>query len=1076
MTKFARGFYTTHEKGHSNTAFLMKKCHKHKVIFTLFYNLILMKRIFASLLTCCLCSAAWAQYNIYPVPQQMTPVEGTASFSGDVCLVCDPTIDIPTRNRALQVLNDHGLKGNFTDGEQNCTSVIYLKVDPKVAVAGKFDAHTLELNAMSNGMAALTITGQHTDATFMGLASLEQMLDECGTSALPCVRIDDYADQQQRGLVEGYYGYPYSVEVKKDLMRFMMRMKMNSYMYGAKSDPYHLSRWTEPYPTKVSATEEKNGWLSQDMVRDICETSTATKVNFIWSIHPGNNFINSATVINDIMAKYQKMYDLGVRQFGLFVDDVSIPKEQADMDLNAQRVTDLQHAIEARWNTPEALPADTVKPLNFVPQIYCRSFAGSDTQYENFFRALASTPSNVIIYTTGWGVWSVPNAGDFNMPKKFLGRDVAWWWNYPCNDNADSQIYPMDMYQNFNDMPAVGNNSTLPKEMGAGIGIVSNPMQQGEVAKIPLFSVADYAWNNSGFDNKKSWAAAFPFILADPDKAQALKTLAPHLTKNDPSGKFPASSDAKTTNNINELLDAIATVRTFADSEVESERLLWLDLQPWVLKLEQMLHSAEFLMAARSGNDRDARWEMYTNGAAIVGELESNADFISYTLEGMYATTGSPHITQPSEKFLRNYLTTLRKSAVKDLVPTASTKATAFTNTGYAPSVTNNATEAYIALAPKTYQPGQYVGFALPAPQHVTEILAADTLVSNYAVLVSPNGRDWQRLESNGADTRSFEDYVKYVVVGNNSNEPRSIKVTKACLRLALQSAPKMTGITAPVEKDHNERNNIFDDDVTTYWAPYANQNNGDVIRLNYAAEAPIRKVRFVIHTTNDDYMKTGRIEISSSETSGYKRLSPEGLTKTSFTLADMTPLHNDGTPYTEGQNASEATIYQLYFDAKGQSARYVRFYNQSANTNKWLRIAEFYPIFDITASPNDDCPEICDALAYTATFVKAGSTITFDPLTAFPVSQAEVFTSHGIIPITPDADHILRYTCDEDTYIYEVVVSTEKEAPELFGATGISRVLDDASTPEAYDLTGRRIAQPQGKGLYIVGGKKIIF
>lgn len=151
-----------------------------------------------------------AQYTIYPVPQKMTAVDGSASFSGEVCLVCDDQIDAATRQRAHQVLEEHGLKVNDTDGEQACTSVIYLKVDPSVAVSGKYDAHHLRLEAMTNGMASLTITGQHTDATFMGLASLEQMLDAAGNSALPCVDISDYADQQQRGLVEGYYGYPYS--------------------------------------------------------------------------------------------------------------------------------------------------------------------------------------------------------------------------------------------------------------------------------------------------------------------------------------------------------------------------------------------------------------------------------------------------------------------------------------------------------------------------------------------------------------------------------------------------------------------------------------------------------------------------------------------------------------------------------------------------------------------------------------------------------------------------------------------------------------------------------------------------
>lgn len=113
--------------------------------------------------------------------------------------------------------------------------------------------------------------------------------------------IDDYADQRQRGIVEGYYGYPYSVAVKKDLMRYMMRLKMNTYLYGAKSDPYHSSNWKEAYPASITEEQERGGWLSQDMVRKLAEESQQTKVNFIWAIHPGNNFVGSGTVVSDIM-------------------------------------------------------------------------------------------------------------------------------------------------------------------------------------------------------------------------------------------------------------------------------------------------------------------------------------------------------------------------------------------------------------------------------------------------------------------------------------------------------------------------------------------------------------------------------------------------------------------------------------------------------------------------------------------------------------------------------------------------------------------------------------------------------
>ena len=1067
-----------------------------------------------------------AQYTIYPTPQKMTAGEGMASFSGNVCLVCDEDVDAATRARAIQVLEEHGLTAEVTSGEQACTSVIFLKTDPQVAVAGKYDAHNIVLEAQGNGMVSMTITGQNTDATFMGLASLEQMLDACGTTALPCVTINDYADQQQRGIVEGYYGYPYSLSVKKDLMRFMMRMKMNTYLYGAKSDPYHSEYWAQAYPQSVSAQEEENGWLSQDMMRELCATSAATKVNFIWAIHPGNNFLGSSSVVKDIMGKFEKMHELGVRQFGVFVDDVSVPSSDSDLKLNASRLSQLQQSIEEKWNTPDALPADTVRPLHFVPQIYCRGFASSEDQYARFFKALAETPDNVVIYTTGWGVWSVPNNSDFAMPKQYLGRNVAWWWNYPCNDNADSQIFPMDMYQNFVDMPSIDGSSTLPASLQNGLGIVANPMQQGEVAKIPLFSAADYAWNNAKFVNKTSWAAAFPFIFehgkgrVDGDKsalANALKAVAPYLTYNDPSGKFGTSvSTEKMLATVASLLENVEILKTMAESNVESERLMWRDLRPWVLKLESMLHAAQLLLEVKQNayDNPDLRWYDYMKAIGILDAMAGNEEYAVYALEGMgTGISTSRNIARLSEKYLVPYLQTLRTTAFSDAFPTSSAKAVRVTNTDYYPTVTTSGSDVYMTAAAKTYEPGQYVGFSLPAPTRIVEMLAADTLCQNYSLLTSANGRDWVRVAASGEDIKPVEGFVKYVVIANDSDTPRSLKLTKNMLRLTLSAQPELTGITAPVEADYNERSNIYDNDLSTLWSPMANQNTGDVIRLNYSAAAPVKRVRFAVHTTNGDYMKTGRIEISENGTK-WKRLSPVGKTTTSFTLSDMTPVDANGNKMVkpDGSAADDCYIYQIYLDGKEQNARYVRFYNQAATTSKWIRVAEFTTEFALTTTPCEESPALSDNLPDTGDDILS-ATYHFQNLQALQSVSIYSDAAHPEVSVMgsdladdtvddgqwmllghldaavsnirlEDHPHLrrLRLSADADTAfrIYEIVPELQREMPSLDVITSIRQV--EAERPElsldgkdaCYDLSGRR-AQPTEKGIYIYRGKKIM-
>ena len=1028
-----------------------------------------MKKLYLSLCFALASLCMSAQYVIYPIPQKQTALEGTASFSHDVSVVCDEGIDQPTISRALQVLSEHGLNG-VTGEAQEGQSVLRLKVDGSLKQSNKYDSHTLTLTE-NNGQAELVITGQNTDATFFGLATLEQMFDTNGVENLPCVKIEDYADQAQRGLVEGYYGYPYSVDVKKDLMRFMMRMKMNTYLYGAKSDPYHSEKWKDAYPTSLTPEQIKNGWMSQDMIKDVCQRSAETKVNFIWAIHPGGSFISSSTVIDDIMSKYEKMYKLGVRQFGVFVDDVGVPGEDK-FELNATRLTNLQKAIEKKWNKPTAEPADTVKPIHFVPQVYASGFVDANTR-EKYFTALAATPKDVVIYTTGWGVWSVPKSSDLAEPKKYLGRDLAWWWNYPCNDNADGQLYPMDMYKNFSDMPSVDGNATLPKDLQDGLGIVSNPMQEGELSKISLFSVADYAWNNSGFNNSKSWAASFPFILKG-EKAEAFKKLAPYLTKYEPTGLTTGTS-AKKKQNVAELLATIDIVKTLETSETESDRLLYNDIRPWVLKLEKMLQMMQQLLVVQD-TENDAKWDEYLKVVTGYEDIETNTDYTAYALEGMGSGISvSQRQAQPSEKYFLPYLYDQRTSVMKGFFPTVSEKATRLTNTSYAPSVSSSNGTHYITLTGKTFQPGEYVGLSLPQPTRLASVEIADTLCTNHAVMYSANGHDWTQL----AAGETPQGHVKHIVIANNTNEPQSIKVVKSVFSVTEMTEPTVASVKVPDGNDHNDRKNFYDGDMTTWWCVNANQKTGDSYTLTLSAEAPLRYVNLGIGTTNQDYMNTGRVEIST-DGSTWKRLSPVGTTKTSFTINDMNPYSDD--------------CKQLYFDGKSQNAKYIRLYNQNANTSKWLRIFEIQPIYDIARLPAEE--EICDNLPYTW----SEGALQYDFLQAQELESVTVYTdapSTSAVSVTNDGENweeigtldktvnvfdMTAYPCargmkfENAGRVYEVIAKCGNGIMPVTGV-GSVRISPETvlKTAKVYDIQGRRLNNLPTRGMVIVNGKKVI-
>ena len=51
-----------------------------------------------------------------------------------------------------------------------------------------------------------------------------------------------------RGIVEGFYGVPWTQQQRLDMLDFMAGKKMNAYIYGPKDDEYHRKYWRQPYP------------------------------------------------------------------------------------------------------------------------------------------------------------------------------------------------------------------------------------------------------------------------------------------------------------------------------------------------------------------------------------------------------------------------------------------------------------------------------------------------------------------------------------------------------------------------------------------------------------------------------------------------------------------------------------------------------------------------------------------------------------------------------------------------------------------------------------------------------------
>lgn len=1079
-------------------------------------------------------AVAWGAdvYTIYPIPQKQIARQGRVNFSKEVTLVCDAQIDKATRARAKQVLQEAGLTVKESIQASSHGSHLYLSVagdkgqaeqkamalgvDQKVlATEGKFDRHLLHLFSEQNA-AQVLIMGENSDAVFYGLASLEQMFSR-GTKDLPCVTLNDYADQQSRGLVEGYYGYPYSVAVKKDLMRFMMRMKMNTYMYGAKSDVYHSADWEKPYPIQLSETQRKNGLLTQSDIQDIAATSAATKVNFIWAIHPGNDFVGSSTVVNRIMSKFDSMYQLGVRQFAIFVDDVGVPKSEADCNTNAARLTAVQKAIDDKWNTTTATPESRVKPLHFVPQVYTLSWVGVEDR-KRFYKALQSCPPKITIYITGNGVWTVPNSEDLAVTKRELGRNVAWWWNYPCNDNADEQVYPSDMYTNFMEMRAVNEHSRMPKLLQNGQGIVSNPMQQGEVSKTALFSVADYAWNNSAFDNKKSWEASFAQVLSTPEKREAYKTLIPYIRWNDPQemqaaiAEFKRGRTAKIKGLLDKLEPALQTMQGLSRSSVESEQLLYKDLTPWLAKLQAMIRATQNMITLSQSKDRAIQWENYVQADSVIKALATDEAFTAYALEGLgHSISVSKRQCSPAAKYFFPFMNYLREEGlgnnffgkvakeVEWLTSTPNVRGNAFVSNG----------KVYMSMNNATIPANAYVGFALREAVRPERIEAQIDWLAQHNVLYSANGKDWKRLTA----TQLLEqDWVKYIVYFNNTGVDQTLSTSSSTLSVILPKKVVVTNIVVPVKEAGNGGSNsplgpkaIVDGNPNTFFASNKDQAQGDTYQLTLAKKTEVQDVRIYFGTLNGDHLQAGRVE-ASADGNHWETLRLKG--------------HNT---VTGGVN--QATDYApnvKYVDFVGQvkNAKYVRLVVTEAPTKKWLRLYDiqinqeqhrslFAPV--AVDAQGARLETIIDKKAQTTLETAKGGSLVYEFQQIEPLSELQVYwqpkgqtlkvelwdansktwkatgeklqTPLARVDLSqqPNATKMrLSWVGHQVPAIHEMLEVTDAQARSILAHVSSPRVSSPVATSlYIYDLQGNLLRKDGNTkdlpaGVYIVGGRKV--
>lgn len=469
---------------------------------------------------------AGATYTIYPNPQSVTYGDDALVLRDTANVVLERGIDADTAARldetlALKSVKSHrcdaldaragalniavGIHGSHGVVDRYAQSLVDSgRMSIPADTFGKTDSYVLAAHKGGDGQAdTILVWGRDTDAAFYGLTTLYQIVQQINGLAVRDMVVADWADVKSRGFIEGYYGNPWSVQDRVNLMKWGGYYKLNAYIYAPKDDPKHRNAWRESYTAEQIERQ----------IKPQAVAGNESKVRFVYALAPFYDegeglrpfrFDTDEHYAEDLKVlegRYLQVIDAGVREIALLADDARNWGNDNYLRL-LRDLTDWLHELQQETNADGTPKYEGLKDtLPYCPAMW--TYTGHGEAW------YADMPSNVQIVMTGGRTFGfVTQEFSDSFVKNTKGRAPFMWVNWPCTDPT--------MGVDWNYLAMGGQNTFLRSGLKSQSydGIVLNPMQQSEPSKQAIFTLADYAWNLWETDDqgKRAWEDSFSYI------------------------------------------------------------------------------------------------------------------------------------------------------------------------------------------------------------------------------------------------------------------------------------------------------------------------------------------------------------------------------------------------------------------------------------------------------------------------------------------------------------------------------------------------------------------------------------
>ncbi len=285
------------------------------------------------------------------------------------------------------------------------------------------------------------------------------------------------------GVIEGFYGPPWSQTERLELFEQMSAWGLNTYLYCPKDDLHHRAIWREPYASADVAS------LTQ--LVDACR---GRDLRFIYGLGPGLDIrYRDASDMERLRARFAQLLSLGCHHFALLFDDIPDRLDPDDLARWGSLAAAQSHVANTLVAWLRTQQADAT--LAFCPTPYCGRMAaaqhGGPGYLDTIGRALA--PEIDVFWTGPEIVSDEISVAHILEVQTLLRRKPILWDNLHANDYDGRRF-------------VCGPYAGRPEELRGEVrGILSNPNTEFPLDYVPLRTLAAFVQSTGPWDEREAY-------------------------------------------------------------------------------------------------------------------------------------------------------------------------------------------------------------------------------------------------------------------------------------------------------------------------------------------------------------------------------------------------------------------------------------------------------------------------------------------------------------------------------------------------------------------------------------------